>query len=162
VSLEDQTAGSLLELWADPRVVRRSRAFALLLLVNWVGMGYFVLANGLRSLTGGLAFAFGILALVAALSQLRGARLSTRTPLVRLSEERVEFRPYSGAQHGSVALREVAGLEAGRDAIVLALHGGEKTLVPAQALSPSDRELLGRALREKLAGAAAPPSPRGA
>ena len=148
---ENPPAEPALELWVDPRVARRSRAFAVFLLLNWVGMGYLVLAHGLRSLTGGLAFAFGILTLLAGLSQLRGVRLSTTMPLVRLTDGELEYRPYSAAERRSVALGEVAALRAARDVFVLELRGGETANVPVLALAAPDRERLETALGQRLA-----------
>lgn len=152
---DDPLAEPALELWVDPRVARRSRALAVFLLLNWVGMGYLVLAHGLRSITGGLAFAFGILTLLAGLSQLRGVRLSTTVPLVRLTESQLEYRPYSAAERRNVALGEVATLRAGRDVFVLELRGSETASVPVLTLGAPDRERLEAALRQRLARAAA-------
>jgi hypothetical protein len=140
-----------LELWADPRQVRRGRALALFLLLNWVAMGWLVLAQGVRSLSGGLAFAFGLLTLLGGLSQLRGARLAARLPLVRLAGDHLEARFYTGVDWRTVDLTEASGIRsAGRDRLVLARRDGSDATIPCLSLTAADRATLEATLRARL------------
>jgi hypothetical protein len=146
------TAAASLELWPDPRKVRRGRALGVFLLANWVAMGGLVLTNGLRSLTGGLAFAFGLLTLLGGVSQLRGARFARTTPLVRLGADRLEHRYYSGGELRVVELAQVTALlRSGREEIVLVQRDGEEVAIPCLALADADRARLEQALRARLA-----------
>jgi hypothetical protein len=141
-----------LELWAAPRQVRRGRALAFFLLLNWVAMGWLVMAQGLRSLSGALAFAFGLLTLLAGLSQFRAIRLATRVPLVRLAGNRLESRFYTGAELRRLDLAEISRLEnVSRDQLVLARRDGGEASVPCLALAEADRDRLETAVRARLA-----------
>ncbi|HUP22581.1 MAG TPA: hypothetical protein VNB06_06530 [Thermoanaerobaculia bacterium] len=143
--------GSTLELWPDPRKVRRGRLLALFLLLNWVAMGWLVLAQGLRSLPGLLAFGFGLLTLLGGLSQLRGARLASSLPLVRVGPDRIESRFYSGGELRPVELSQVKAVRrASREEIVLALGDGGEVSLPCLALAEADRHRLEATIRSLL------------
>lgn len=140
-----------LELWPDARKVRRGRALAVFFLANWLAMGALVLTNGLRSLPGGLAFAFGLLTLIGGLSQLRGARLARSTPLVRLTADRLEYRFYTGGELRTVELSPIVKLaRAGREELVLARQDGEEVAIPCLALTDADRDRLEATLRQRF------------
>lgn len=140
-----------LELWPDARKVRRGRALAVFFLANWLAMGALVLTNGLRSLPGGLAFAFGLLTLIGGLSQLRGVRLARSTPLLRLTADRLEYRFYTGGELRPIELAPIAKLvRAGREELVLARRDGEEVAIPCLALTDGDRDRLEAMLRQRF------------
>ena len=148
----ETVATPTLELWPDPRKVRRSRALAVFLLSNWLVMGAVVLLYGLRSLPGSLAFAFGLLTLLGGLSQLRGARLATTTPLVRLGPELLEYRFYTAGQLRSVELALLSGVRrTAPGELVLTRRNGGEASIPCLAMRDEDRQRLESALRSRSA-----------
>jgi hypothetical protein len=144
----DSHSGSF---FADGRAIRRSRSFALFLAMNWLVMGAFVLSAGLRSLVGGVAFAFGLMALLGALSQLRGARLATRLPLVEVEPTLLRLRPYTAKESNAVPFSEIKRVERpGQGSARLLLASGAYQTLPGLTLSRSELERLLTAIEHEL------------
>lgn len=144
-------SGGGLELWAARSAVRRSRLIGYLLTVNWLLLGWVMYRAGIRTLVGALAFGFGLLALIGGLSQLRAVRRARTEPLIRLRDDVLESRSYTGPFAERVHLDRVDSIvDSDTATLRLRARSGEEVEVPWLALSEGDRERLVAWVRARI------------
>jgi hypothetical protein len=148
---ETPDPSSDLKLYADPRSARRSRGFAVFFFVNWVVMGWYVLRTP-SSMVTLLAFALGLICLLALLGQIRGIRNATTQPMIHLDEEELHFRPFTANRIDSARLADLRpGLDVDRSHLQVTTRDGEVLDLPWLALAEQDRQTLVAALEARIA-----------
>ena len=141
-----------LRLFADDRTRRRSRLLIGLFFLNWLAMGIVLVTTGSRNIPmSALAFVLGLIAMIACVGQLRGARLAEALPLVVVDDQGIHYRAFSSGLVEQLSWPEVDSV-GGLDRRTLSVRRAdlEFVAIPVSGLTLDDRISLQRRLSAEL------------
>ena len=151
MSKKTGTSTKDLVLFVDADFTSRSRWVIGLLMANWIALGL-VMGSVMESnppLAYGAGVA-GILTIIAGAAKLRGARISSTSPLVEVAGGRFRVRQPTSRVFRSVALEKLSHANRNGKVLTLVGHDGETQKVSLRGLSEEDQLTLQETLEARL------------